>query len=465
MMPAGSAEQRGDQLATLKAIHHSILTDPAMGDLLLTAANDQTLDEWQQANLREMTRQWQRASALEEELVEAIAKVTARCESAWRTAREEDNYTAVSSHLNDVLELIREQATALGETLDCTPYDALLDTYAPGISSAQLDSIFAELAASLPALLGEIREAQSRQTPPVNPDGPFSMAIQRQTGTALMERIGFDFERGRLDESVHPFSSGRGDDLRITTRYDEADFTSGLMGVLHETGHALYERNLPHDWRHQPVGQSRGMDVHESQSLLIEMQACRSPEFLSFAVPMLRNAYTGSGLAWETDNLVRLYRVVAPDFIRVDADEVTYPGHIILRYELERAMIAGDLAVADLPGAWADGMERLLGITPPNDRLGCLQDIHWYDGAWGYFPSYTLGAMTAAQLYRAAVDQVPEITAGLSRGEFAPLMGWLAENIHNLGSRFDAPELIERATGEPLNPQIFLDHLRLRYLG
>ena len=237
------------------------------------------------------------------------------------------------------------------------------------------------------------------------------------------------------------------------------------MGVLHETGHAMYERQLPQRWRWQPVGEARGMSVHESQSLLIEMQVCRGQEFMSFAAPLMREAFGGSGPAWEPDNLRSLYSRVSRSFIRVEADEVTYPAHVILRYRLEKALIAGDLALADLAGAWAEELKRLLGIVPPDDRRGCLQDIHWPEGIFGYFPTYSLGAMTAAQLFDAAKKAEPGLLPAIAKGDFAPLMGWLKANVHGLGSKLSTEELLTRATGRPLDPAVFKAHLKARYLG
>ncbi len=239
----------------------------------------------------------------------------------------------------------------------------------------------------------------------------------------------------------------------------------GLMGVLHETGHALYDHGLPAVWRHQPVGEARGMALHESQSLLIEMQACRSREFIAFAAPRMKAAFNGSGPAWEADNIHRHYTRVERAFIRVDADEVTYPAHVILRYRLERAMLAGDLAVTELPGAWAEGMGELLGLTPRDDAEGCLQDIHWYDGAWGYFPTYTLGAMAAAQLFAAARTARPEVPGALAEGDFGPLMGWLRDNVHAKGSLMSTDDLLAAATGAPLTADAFKAHLTDRYLA
>ena len=295
------------------------------------------------------------------------------------------------------------------------------------------------------------------------PEGPFDSSKQRQLGLKLMTALGFDFNHGRLDVSLHPFCGGTPDDVRITTRFDENDFSSAIMGVLHETGHALYERGLPEQWRYQPVGEALGMATHESQSLLIEMQMSRSRPFLEFAAPLMRDAFDGSGPLWDTESLYSNLIRVEPGCIRVDADEVTYPLHVILRYRLEKQMITGDLPLADLPTAWNDAMESLLGIRPPSDREGCLQDIHWYDGAWGYFPTYTLGAMTAAQLYRAAMENEPAIASGIPKGNFAPLTKWLGKNVHSLGSSISADALVEKACGRPLDASAFIDHLKSRY--
>jgi carboxypeptidase Taq len=280
-----------------------------------------------------------------------------------------------------------------------------------------------------------------------------------------MQAVGFDFRHGRLDESHHPFCGGVPDDVRLTTRYEADDFMPGIMGVLHETGHALYDQGLPPEWRHQPVGEARGMSIHESQSLIIEMQACRSREFIAFAAPLMREAFGGTGPAWEPDNIHAHYIHVERSLIRVDADEVTYPAHVILRYRLERALIAGDMTLADLPVAWHDGMRELLGLAPPNDALGCLQDLHWYAGSWGYFPTYTLGAMSAAQLFQAARRAVPEMPAALSRGDFRPLLGWLRTHVHGKGSFLSTLDLLAKATGRPLDPRAFEAHLEERYLA
>lgn len=469
MMPKGGAGSRADQLAVLRALRHGLLTAPEVGDLLdkaRTEGADAGEDGlWRQANLREMRRLWRHATALSEAQVEALSRAVSACEATWRDARADSDFAAVEGKLETVLALVRETAAAKAQALGLSLYDALLDEYEPDGRSEEIDRVFADLAAFLPGFLEEVLEHQRREPPVLIPEGPFPIDRQRALAVRLMERLGFDFDHGRLDVSLHPFCGGTPDDVRITTRYDEADFTSALMGVLHETGHALYERGLPERWRRQPVGQARGMSVHESQSLLVEMQVCRSRPFLSFAAPLLREAFEAEGPAWVADNLYRLYTRVEPGFIRVDADEVTYPAHVILRYRLERAMVSGDLAVCDLPAAWNEGHEKLLGIVPPDDRRGCLQDIHWYDGAWGYFPTYTLGAMTAAQLFAAASTADPAIEPGIAGGDFAPLLAWLRANVHGKGSLVSSRALLEEATGKGLDASVFKAHLRRRYLG
>ena len=341
----------------------------------------------------------------------------------------------------------------------------MLDEYEPHGRSADIDVLFARLAGFLPGFLARVLEHQARRPAPLAPEGPFAVEAQRALGLRLMAAVGFDFDHGRLDVSDHPFTGGTPDDVRITTRYHDDDFTQGLMAVLHETGHAMYERGLPPAWRYQPVGEAAGMSLHESQSLLLEMQACRGRAFIGFAAPLMREAFGGTGPAWEADNIHRLYTQVEPGLIRVYADEVTYPFHIMLRYRLERALVAGELAVAELPGAWNDGMAELLGVTPADDRDGCLQDIHWAAGAFGYFPTYTLGAMTAAQLFDAATRADGDIEAGLARGDFGPLMAWLGANVHALGSSLRPAELLTRATGKPLDAAVFEARLEARYLA
>ncbi|WP_336489496.1 carboxypeptidase M32 [Methylobacterium nigriterrae] len=467
LMPDGAAEGRAEQIAALKGLAHDLLTAPETADALAAAqepAAQEALGPWERANLREMARAHLHATAVPRDLVEASSRAVSRAEMTWREARRRADFALLAPDLAAVLRLQREIGQAKGAALGLAPYDALLDGFDPGLRRDRIDPLFADLRGWLPDLVERARARQSAEPAPLPLDGPFPVALQQEVGLAVMTAAGFDFARGRLDISLHPFCGGATDDVRVTTRYDEADVTRALMGVLHETGHALYEQGRPAPWRHQPVGAARGMSLHESQSLIVEMQACRTREFAGFLAPLLARAFGRDGAAWSGENLHRLVTRVEPGFIRVDADEATYPAHILLRYGLETAMIAGDLAVADLPGAFDDGLRDLLGLDVPDDRVGCLQDIHWPGGAWGYFPTYTLGAMAAAQLFRAARAAEPGLLAALTRGDFTPLRDWLRKHVHALGSFLETDELLAAATGTPLGTEAFRAHLEARYV-
>jgi carboxypeptidase Taq len=440
VMPEGGAAIRGEQLAELKVVAHETITDPRLADLLDRAERDEaaSLDPWRRANLREMR---------------------------WRGARAANDFAGLRPLLQQVLDLTIEAARIKGSAFGVDPYDALIDEYEPGADAAGIARIFDDLAGFLPDTIEKILSRQARAGAPLPLAGNFEAARQRALAERLMRAVGFDFEHGRLDTSHHPFCGGVPEDVRITTRWDEQDFTRGLMGVLHETGHAMYERGLPAAWRLQPVGAARGMALHESQSLLVEMQACRSREFVAYLAPLAAEAFGGGGAAWSAENLAQIYTRVSRGLIRVDADEATYPCHIILRFRLERALIGGTMTLGDLPEAFRRGMKELVGVAPPDDRDGCLQDIHWPGGAWGYFPTYTLGALAAAQFFEAAVTAVPEIPAALARGDFAPLMGWLRTNVHAKASSATTDEIVAAATGAPLGTAAFKRHLERRYLG
>jgi len=466
MMPDGASEDRADQLATLSVIAHEMMVAPDMSELLSRAEEmGNSLDPWRAANLREMRHAWIHASALPAALVEARTRAASACEMIWREARKNADFKALLPTFTVVLNVTRQVADAKAAALGVSPYDALLDEYEPNGRSHRIDALFAELRSFLPGMLARVLDRQAGKPAPLPLDGPFPIDAQRGLGLEMARTLGFDFHHGRVDVSAHPFTGGTPDDVRITTRYDEKDFARALMGVLHETGHALYEAGLPRDWRRQPVGLARGMVLHESQSLLMEMQACRSDAFIEFAAPKMRTAFARTGPAWTAGNIHRVYTRVAPGLIRVDADEVTYPLHIMLRYRLERAMLGGDLEPAELPAAWSEGMRELLGIAPPDDAQGCLQDIHWPDGAWGYFPTYTLGALAAAQLFAAARQAVPGLMAAIGGGQFAPLLGWLRANVHEKGSFAGTDRILSEATGAPLGTAAFKAHLESRYLS
>jgi len=462
VMPPGGAAARGDQLAVLAGLAHGMLVEPQAAEDL--AAAFPPSDPWEKANLALMRHAHTRATALPADLVEAQARANSACEKVWREARKASDFAMVRGHLEEVVNLVRAQADALAPALNLSPYDALMDGYQPGIGAADVAPIFANYEAFLATALPQVEARQAAQPPAIRPHGPFPAEKQEALCRRLSERAGLDFTHARLDRSTHPFCGGTPSDVRITTRYIEDDFAQALLGVLHETGHALYERGLPEAHARQPVGTAAGMAAHESQSLIVEMQACRTDAYLAWLGPMLHETFGGDPAPYAPANLARLWRHVQRGFIRVEADEMTYPAHVILRFRLEQALIAGDLKVADLPGAWNDGFKSLLGITPPDDARGCLQDIHWYDGAFGYFPSYTLGAMAAAQLMAAARRATPSLDAALAQGDLGPLQAWLRADVHGKGSLLGFNDLLREASGKPLDPTDFEAHLTARYL-
>lgn len=472
MMPEGGGEARGAALATLRVLIHEGESDPALGAVIARAEGEREagkLGPWQAANLREIRRRWEQESALPADLVEAASVATSRCEQAWRKLRAANDWASLRPLLEEVVARKREIAAALGTKFGLTPYDALLDGFEPGARAARIEPVFAALRARLPAIIDAIIERQRGETVVAAP-GPFPIERQRWLGLELMRRVGFDFAHGRLDVSHHPFCGGVPQDVRITTRYDEKDFARALMGVLHETGHAKYEQNLPRTFVDQPVGAARSMAVHESQSLLQEMQVGRSREFQTFAAPFLREAFPEAAKArpeaFEPQNLFRLQTRVQRSYIRVDADEATYPCHVILRFAIERDLVEGRMRVADLPERWDAESRALLALpTAGNDRDGCMQDVHWPAGLFGYFPTYTLGALAAAQIFAAARSSIRELPAQIARGEFDELNAWLRERIWSQGCLLETDELITRATGKPLDAEAFEAHLRARYLA
>lgn len=462
MMPPRGNEARAAAEAELAALIHRTRTDARLAALLEAAAAE-PLDALARANLREIRRDWRDANALPEALVEAKTLAGARCEHAWRSQRPANDWRGFLENFGEVVKLAREEAKLLADDTGLAPYDALMDRFEPGVRAADIDRIFGDVKTWLPDL---IARAQARQAGEkvIAPTGPFPAAAQRALNIEVMILLGFDFTAGRLDESTHPFSGGVPEDVRLTTRYREADFVQSLMGTIHETGHARYEQSLPRAWLTQPVGTARSYGLHESQSLSFEMQLARSRAFAGLLVPLLKKHF-GDQPAFEPDNLHRLLTRVKPGLIRVDADEVTYPAHVILRYEIERALIEGAIEPDDIPALWDEKMQALLGLDKRgNYRDGCLQDVHWTEGAFGYFPSYTLGAMYAAQWFAAMRRALPDLDARIAAGDLAPVFEWLNANIWSQGSLWETQELVRRASGEALAPKHFRRHLETRYL-
>ena len=464
MMPRGSSDLRGEQLAALETESHALLTSPRVSRLLTRAeANSAGLEDWQSANLREMRRERDHAIATPQNLVSRLAKATARAEIKWIEAKQKSDFAIFAPHLEEVVNLLRNKAGLLGKALNLDPYDALADEFSPGMTSAEIDAIFTTLGRRLPGLIQEVIDLQARR-PPLEITGRYAPSKQRQVAVEIMKTIGFPFERGRLDESEHPFTGGVPGDIRITTRFSATDPLTGLMGLLHETGHAMYDTALPEAWRGQPVGRDRGMAMQESQSLLLEMLIGRNRPFLRYLAPLLDKAFGANGPEWQVENLYRLLIRVRRSLVRVDADEVTYPVHIIMRYEIENEILKGELRIKDLPEAWNARIQDRLGVRPANDAEGCLQDVHWAVGSFGYFPSYAMGAVIAGQLYESLRADRPELDEEIAAGQFSGLFDWLRQNVHAVAATVSMPELIRNATGKPLSAAAWLRYVENKYL-
>jgi carboxypeptidase Taq len=462
-MPPKGNEARSSAMAELASLMHRLRTEPGL-DQRIARAEDESLTDVQRANLREIERQWRLANALPESLVQRHELLTARCEHAWRTQRPANDWAGFLDNWKPVVALAREEAALLSQQTGLGKYDALMDRFEPGMTSAQVARVFGDVRQWLPPLIDRVvqRQAAERTVPA---RGPFALDAQQALCRRVVAMLGFDFDAGRLDTSTHPFSGGVPEDVRMTTRYREDEFLPALMGTVHETGHGRYEQNRPREWITQPVSQARSMAVHESQSLSFEMQLGSHPGFAEVIAPLLRDAF-GAQPAFEPDNLHRLMTRVQRGFIRVDADEVTYPAHVILRFEIERALIEGEIEPEDVPALWDAKMAELLHLdTRGNFKDGPLQDVHWPEALFGYFPCYSLGAMYAAQWFAAMRRTMPDLDARIGRGDFAGVFDWLRTNIWLQGSLHTTDELAVRASGEVLNPAHFRAHLESRYLA
>jgi carboxypeptidase Taq len=463
MMPTKGSEARAGALAEMESLLHSLRTDPRLTGLL-EQAEQESLDDAARANLREIRRDWKDSNALPPALVEAQSLATSRCEHAWQAQRPAGDWTGFLGNFREVLRLARVEAKCLADASGLSLYDALLDKFEPGTTSSEVDRVFGDLQTWLPGLVRAVRDKQSSE-PVIEPIGPFPKSTQRALSHDVMAVLGFDFAAGRLDESAHPFSGGVPEDTRLTTRYRDEDFVRSLMGTIHETGHARYEQNLPRESLGQPVSRARSAAIHESQSLSFEMQLARNAPFVGLIAPLLGKHF-GAQPAFEPGNLLRLLTRVRPGLIRVEADELTYPAHVIMRYGIEKRLIEGEIEAEDIPALWDEGMASLLGIdTRGNFTNGCMQDVHWGAGLFGYFPCYTLGAMYAAQWFAAIRRATPDLDDRVARGDLAPVFDWLRANIWQQASRWPTAELAERASGEALNPAHFRRHLETRYLG
>ncbi|APW65644.1 carboxypeptidase M32 [Poseidonibacter parvus] len=462
MMPSGSSDARAKAMAEFGVIIHEASVDKEIA-LLLNDAMGENLNAIQKASLREMQKTYTSNTILPSDLVKAQSLAHSKCNHTWIEQRANNNWKGFEPRLNEVIKLSKEEARIRSEINGLSAYDSLLDLFEPGMKSQTLDGIFADVKTWLPELIQNIVEKQKSQTF-IKPQGIFKIKAQKELGVKVMKHLGFDFNKGRIDISAHPFCGGVPEDVRLTTRYDENDFVQSLMGTIHETGHALYEQNLPQDLLALPVGQARSMGIHESQSLFFEMQMGRSGEFLKSIHPYIIESF-GNDEALALDNLVKIYSKVEPSLIRVDADEVTYASHVILRYEIEKALINGQIQTSDIPDMWNDKMQEALGLnTKDNYKNACMQDVHWSEGLFGYFPSYTLGAMYAAQQFNTVKKVHPNINDSIANGDLSQIKSWLKENIWSNASIYSTDELMSKATGESLNPKYFKEHLENRYL-
>lgn len=467
MMPRGSVDVRGEQLAALETECHAILSAPKVSRLIDRAqANSSGLEDWQLANLKEMRRQRDHAIATPGSLVARLAQESAVAEAACVEARRTQDFGVLRPHLEAVVALVRDKAALLGQHLGLAPYDALLDEFSPGLTTGEIDVLFKALGRRLPSLIRDAIELQGDEPPLplLAPGARLSVSKQKSLAVEIMRAMGFSFERGRLDAADQPLTEGVPGDLRVTSRFDALHPLRGLYDALHETGHAIYDLGLPREWATQPVGRNRGLVLEESQSLLLSTLIGHSRPFVAYLQPLLEKVLGVSGPEWSADNLYRHLTRVQRSLSRVDADELTRPVHITLRFELEKALLTGALPVADLPEAWNEGMKERLGVAPVNDVEGCLQDMHWPAGDFGFFPAYGVGALISMQLWEKLRTDRDDVDGEIAAGKFEGLVGWLRENVHGLGASLTVPELIQQATGKPLSAAPALRYLDAKYL-
>ena len=458
-MPKGGASFRGDQLALLAKLSHAHATQPRFGELLEQLNGAFPEGSAEAANVREIKLGYDRTTKLPSRLVEELARVTAAAHEAWVEARTANTYSTFQPHLETILKLKREEAAIVRTEEHAHLYDALLDEYEPGASTADLTVLFADLTAAVVPLVKAIGESK-RQPDATILTRDYPIDRQKWFAESAASAIGFDFRAGRLDVTPHPFCSTIGPgDCRITTRYNPKFFNEAFFGVLHEAGHGLYEQNLPAAHFGTPLGSYCSLGVHESQSRFWENQIGRSRPFWQCFLPRMKQAFPGTLDDVTLDAFEFAVNAVKPSLIRVEADEATYNLHIAVRFELELALITGDLQAADFPAAWNEKYKAYLGIAPTTDAHGCLQDVHWSFGGIGYFPTYTLGNLLAAQLQKA----MPESDDAVRAGDFSGLKSWLTANIHTHGRRYRARQLCTRATGQSLSPQPFVEYLTEKF--
>ncbi len=463
-MPRRGSAHRAEQMALLARMAHEQLTAPRVGELLAEVEQTPVARDAESAtaaNVRNIRRIYDRAVKLPKELVEELARVTTRAQQVWQEAKQNDDFALFQPWLDQIVRLKRREADAVGYKE--SPYDALLDEFEPGATTAEVTRTFAALRAELTPLVGAILESGRRPKRTIL-ERDYPVDRQHLFGQAAAAALGFDFDAGRLDITSHPFCSGFGPgDCRITTRYNPRAFAESFFGILHEAGHGMYEQGLDPEHFGTPLGTAASFGIHESQSRLWENLVGRSRSFWEHFFPRARQTFLDALRDVTLDDFVGAINDVRPSYVRIEADEATYNLHIILRFEMEQALLKGDLATADVPAAWNEKFAQSFRLTPPSDALGCLQDIHWSFGGLGYFPTYTLGNLYAAQFIERARADLGDLDTDFRRGEFGRLKGWLADKVYRHGQRYPAAELCRRITGKPLSHAPLLTYLRAKY--
>ncbi len=462
VMPDGGTSGRAAAVGDLTEVIHRMSTSVELGDAV--AAAEEALPDVPgvegRALVREARRAYDRKRKVPPELAQQIARTSAESLPAWKQARAQNDFSIFRPYLERMFSLRRREAEALADGKRAPLYDLLLDEYEPGATAADIERHIASVKPALIRLLAETAPRTARLRSGLL-DGHYDRAGQERFANQVIRAMGFDLTRGRVDVSAHPFCSGISSpgDVRLTTRYSERSFIRAIFGLMHEAGHGLYEQGLDPAWAGTPIGSAVSMGIHESQSRLWENLVGRGAPFWNHYLPLLKREFPGQLDRVDAPSFLAAVNRVEPSFIRVEADEVTYNLHIMLRFEVEQALLGEALEVADLPGYWNEKSRAYLGITPPTDTLGCLQDIHWSFGAVGYFPTYFLGNLYAAQFYRAAARAIPDLDAEIARGDLHPLRGWLEREIHRHGAIYTAPELCEKVTGDTLDARVFIEYL------
>ena len=462
-MPTGAAEARGEQMAVISEVIHELSVSDEMGALLGaaesdTAGLDEDTDEVRM--LRVARRGFDLARKLPASLVADMSRHQSVAMGAWQEARSTNDFSKFAPALQITIDQVRESAGYLGYTNHI--YDALIDQYETGSSQAEIAAMYSDLTPHLVKLAAAIRAAAQVDDAAIH--GDFPIATQKETTLKIVQALGYDLTRGRQDEAAHPFcTSFSRNDVRITTRYNAMFMQQALYASLHEAGHAMYEQGIPERFAGTPLSGAASLGIHESQSRLWENQVGRSRAFANYVFPILQTAYPETLSSSSPEAYYKAINRVESSLIRVEADEVTYNLHVALRFELECALLTGDLSIADLPEAWNARMKEYLGIEPPTNSVGVLQDVHWSIGLIGYFPTYTVGNLVSAQLWKTIREAIPDIDSNVESGNFAPLLGWLNKNVHSYGSKYLPGELVVKATGEPLKPAYYVEYLNAKY--